>query len=131
MEPKLHKMVGMIFGFVFIAVGLLGFIMSPTLIVFGVNALHNVVHLASGAALLAGAYMAGGQNARTINLTVGVVYLLVAALGFLAPALTDSLVASDGDAFPFADAALHAILGIALVGSAFAVRDTRGATPSR
>ncbi|HUR68719.1 MAG TPA: DUF4383 domain-containing protein [Candidatus Thermoplasmatota archaeon] len=129
---NLNKTIGLVFGVVFLAVGLLGFVMHPTLILFGVNALHNVVHLASGAVLLAGALMGGGKNARQVNLVFGAVYLLVAALGFIAPALTDALVASGSDAFPFADAILHAILGIALVGAGLAFKDDspRG-VPSR
>lgn len=120
---NLNKTIGLVFGIVFLAVGLLGFIMNPTLIAFGVNALHNIVHLASGAVLLAGALMDDGRNARKVNMVFGAVYLVVAALGFLAPGLTAALLASDADAFPYADAILHAILGIALVGSGLVFRD--------
>lgn len=120
---NLNKTIGLVFGVVFIAVGLLGFIMNPTLIAFGVNALHNVVHLASGAVLLFGALANGGRNARTVNMVFGGVYLLVAALGFIAPGLTAALLASDADAFPFADAILHSILGVALVGAGLVFKE--------
>lgn len=120
---NLNKTIGLVFGVVFIAVGLLGFVMNPTLIAFGVNGLHNFVHLASGAVLLAGALMNEGRNARTVNMVFGAVYLLVAALGFIASGLTDTLLASNHDAFPFADAILHSILGIALVGSGLVFKD--------
>lgn len=125
---NLHKTIGTVFGVVFLAVGVLGFVMNPTLIAFGVNGLHNVVHLASGAVLLAGAFMADGRNARTVNMGFGGVYVLVAALGFVAPGLTAALLGSGADAFPYADAILHAILGLALVGSGIALKDdaTRG-----
>lgn len=130
---NLNKTIGLVFGVVFVAVGLLGFVMNPTLIAFGVNALHNVVHLASGAVLLAGALMNDGRNARAVNMTFGGVYLLVAALGFIAPGLTAVLLASDADAFPFADAILHAVLGIALVGSGLMFKEegTARGVPSR
>lgn len=124
---NLHKTLALVFGIVFLAVGVLGFVMNPTLIAFGVNGLHNVVHLASGAVLLAGALTAGGRNARTVNLAFGAVYLLVALLGFVAPGLTAALLGSDADLFPFADAILHAILGVALVGSAFLLGQDEGA----
>jgi len=120
---NLNKPLALVFGIVFIAVGLLGLIVNPTLIAFGVNGLHNLVHLASGVVLLAGALMAGGKNARAVNVTFGAVYLLVAALGFVAPGLTNALLASNHDAFPYADAILHAILGIALVGSGLVFKD--------
>ena len=131
MQGNLHRTIGMIFGYVFLLVGLLGFVMNPTLIAFGVNGLHNVVHLASGAVLLAGAYMAGGRNARMVNMVFGAVYLLVAVLGFVASGLTDTLLASDADAFPFADAILHTILGIALVGSGLAIKDSTETAAAR
>lgn len=120
---NLNKTIGLVFGVVFLAVALLGFMINPTLIAFGVNPLHNVVHLASGAVLLAGALIAGGKNARTVNMAFGAVYLLVAALGFVASGITDALLASNHDLFPFADATLHLILGVALVGSGIVFKD--------
>lgn len=131
MEGNLNRTIALLFGYVFLAVGVLGFVMNPTLILFGVNAMHNVVHLASGAVLLTGAYMAGGKNARVVNMTFGAVYLLVAVLGFVAPGLTAALLASDADAFPYADAILHTILGVALVGSAVAIKDAAPAVAAR
>src|SRR5437764_2343171 len=103
MTSSLNKILAIVLGVVFIAVGLLGFVLNPTLIVFGVNVTHDLVHLASGAALLIGAFAAGGQYVRRVNLAVGVVYLLVAAVGLLAPGLTDSLVNSGADSFAYAD----------------------------
>lgn len=132
MEGNLNRTIAMLFGYVFLAVGALGFVMNPTLILFGVNGLHNLVHIASGAVLLIGAYAAGGRNARTVNIVFGAVYLLVALLGFVAPGLTAALLASDADAFPYADAILHAILGVALVGAGLAFKnDTTTAAPRR
>ena len=119
----LNKTISMIFGVVFLAVGVLGFVMHPTLILFGVNTLHNIVHLASGAVLLGGALANGGRNARHVNIVFGAVYLLVAVLGFVAPGLTATLLASDADAFSYADAGLHAVLGIALIGAGVAFKD--------
>ena len=131
---NLNKTIGLVFGVVFLAVGLLGFLMNPTLIAFGVNGLHNVVHLASGAVLLYGALANDGRNARVVNMVFGGVYLLVALLGFVASGLTDALLNSDSDAFPFADAILHAILGVALVGAGLLFKDetvTRAGAASR
>lgn len=127
LEGNLNKTISTLFGVVFLAVGLLGLFVNPTLILFGVNGLHNLVHLASGVVLLVGVFAAGGRHARTVNVVFGAVYLLVAALGFVAPGLTATLLASDHDAFAFADAALHAILGVVLVGAGLAFKDARAA----
>jgi hypothetical protein len=86
-----NAIVGGVFGAVYLLVGLLGFTVSGghaaaghdggvLLGVFGVNVLHNVVHLAIGAALL-GAALAGLRTSRAANRTVGAVYLLVGVIG--------------------------------------------------
>jgi len=84
------KSAAYLFGIVFLAIGILGFVPSITtdvngmpmlLGIFHVNTLHNVVHLASGVvALLCG--MSGAGASRTYFRIFGVIYALVAILGF-------------------------------------------------
>lgn len=75
------------FGIVFLVVGVLGFIgpLAPggmLLGIFHVDALHNIVHLVSGAAALA--VSAAGERASRMYFQIfGVVYGLVALLGFV------------------------------------------------
>jgi hypothetical protein len=81
------KSAAVLFGIVFILIGILGFVPGVTdhemlLGIFHVNAAHNVVHLLSGAAaLFAGLTSAGA--ARIYFRVFGVIYGLVAVLGFL------------------------------------------------
>lgn len=81
------KKAAIVFGVVFLLVGVLGFVpaLNPDgnlLGLFHVNLLHNLVHLASGVvALLAGLY--GAKAARLYFQVFGVVYGLVAVLGFV------------------------------------------------
>lgn len=81
------KKAAIVFGVVFLLVGVLGFVpaLNPDgnlLGLFHVNLLHNLVRLASGVvALLAGLY--GAKAARLYFQVFGVVYGLVAALGFV------------------------------------------------
>jgi glucose uptake protein GlcU len=103
-------------GAVLTLVGVAGFFTGGTLLIFGINALHNVVHLVSGVLGLAAGFYAGGQWARYYNQGFGVIYLLVAALGFVAPAQTASLLAINS-----ADNLLHLALGIVLAGVGFGV----------
>lgn len=80
-----------IFGAVYVLVGILGFIPAvggstsqtgnDLLGIFGINLLHNVVHLAVGAAFLVGS--SSDSAARGISIAIGIVYLLVAVLGFM------------------------------------------------
>jgi hypothetical protein len=84
------KTAAILFGLVFLAIGILGFVPAVTtnvngmpmlLGIFHVNTAHNFVHLASGVVfLLCG--MAGPGPSRTFFRIFGVVYGLVAVLGF-------------------------------------------------
>ncbi|HVL47222.1 MAG TPA: DUF4383 domain-containing protein [Candidatus Thermoplasmatota archaeon] len=116
-----------IVGAVLVLVGILGFLpqFNPTLIIFGVNVLHNIVHLATGAILLAAGFIDGGTYARVTNQILGVVYLLVAILGF-AGILVPTLLNTTADAIPHADNLLHTLLGVALAGVGFGVREPSG-----
>jgi hypothetical protein len=88
------KTAAIIFGLVFLVVGILGFVPACTtdvngmpmlLNTFHVNAAHNYVHLASGVVfLLCG--MAGAGPSRIFFKIFGLVYALVAILGFMNPA---------------------------------------------
>lgn len=71
----------MILGVVFVIVGLLGFVNHPVLGIFEVNTLHNLIHLVSGILAI---YFAnkGEAPAKTFAKVFGVIYLLVAVLGF-------------------------------------------------
>ena len=110
--------VAAVFGVVFIAVAMLGFITggmsmdanmdSSTKLVgmFPVNAAHNAVHLLFGIWGLAAAR--SRSSARLYCLLSGAIYLVLAGLGFVIP-----------DVFGFIpiggnDIALHAVLGVAL-----------------
>jgi hypothetical protein len=87
------KAAAIIFGLVFLVVGILGFVPAATttvdgmpmlLGIFHVNAFHNYVHLASGVVfLLCG--MAGAGPSRTFFKIFGLVYAAVAVLGFMNP----------------------------------------------
>lgn len=121
----LNRMTAMILGGVLVLVGLLGFAMDPLLGLFEVDVLHNVVHLLTGAILLGAAFLNNGAYARATNITLGIVYLLVALVGWVAPAVFDGIMQTNN-----ADHWLHLLLGVVLVGFGFAARGdvTRPAT---
>jgi len=80
------KQAATLFGVVFLLVGILGFVPGITndqmlLGIFHVNAAHNLVHLLSGAVALWAA-MTSAAYARTYFRVFGIVYALVAVLGF-------------------------------------------------
>lgn len=83
----LTKFAAGVFGAVYLLVGIVGFVVTGlsgtgTLIIFLLSPLHNVVHLAIGAAGLA-AYFAGPALSRTFCQVVGGVLALVAILGII------------------------------------------------
>lgn len=82
-------MFALVFGAVYVLIGLLGFVNDPILDIFDVNVLHNVVHLAIGGALVFGSR--DHATAKTVSLVVGAAYLLVALLGFVAKDFMEDL----------------------------------------
>lgn len=120
MRTSPNRLIATVFGAVYLVVGLLGFAVTSgigffategaNLIIFEVNPLHNVIHLAIGAALL----YAGLKNAavaRTMNATVGAVYLLVGVLGLFLLSSPLNIIALNG-----ADNVLHLASAVLLLG---------------
>ena len=119
------KSAAILFGIVFLAVGILGFVPGITndqmlLGIFHVNAAHNFVHLASGVVfLLCG--MAGAGPSSTVFKIFGIVYALVAIMGFLHMGQDTNLLGlvSNNDA----DTWLHVVLALAMLYLGFLARD--------
>ena len=81
------KRIAVAFGLLFIVVGILGFVPAVTreghlLGIFHVNPAHNAVHLLTGAIALACA-AASGHACQLFFRIFGIVYALVAVLGFI------------------------------------------------
>jgi len=107
---------GLVIGIVFILVGILGFIPNPLVSptgLFAVNTLHNIVHLVSGAVILAGVYSFGAAMGLRI---IGVVYAIVAILGL---AMGGDMMF--GIAMNMADHWLHVALAIVILLAGFAL----------
>lgn len=92
MRTSPNRLVGVIFGAVYLLVGLLGFAVTGgvdfiatkgglLLGIFEVNPLHNVAHLLIGAALLI-AGLSNARAAKTTNGIIGAAYLLLGIVGF-------------------------------------------------
>jgi len=128
------KRLTMLFGAVFIVVGVLGFTVpdgmqmgdpatAPKLLgLFPVNLLHNVVHIAIGVwGLAAGrAY----STAVAYCKLVGFVYLALAALGFVIPDAFGLIPIGGNDIW------LHCLLGVVLVAVGFMAKEESAAAPA-
>jgi len=124
---SLTRIVVLVFGAVYVVVGLLGFLGDPIVAestaenmetatgdllgLFPINIVHNIVHLAIGAFLLWGA--TEHDNAVLAARVVGAVYLLVGLLGFVAPD-TFGLMPIGGN-----DIWLHLATAVILLGVSF------------
>ena len=118
------QLFALVFGVVYVLVGIVGFAVTgfdnfaaakevEKLILFQINPLHNIVHIAIGA-LWIGASKTHA-SAKSTNLLIGVVYGLVALLGFLKVDFAyDLLNLNDADNFlHLASAALALYFGTA------------------
>ena len=105
------QQVAKIFGIVFVIVGILGFVPGITyhqhlLGIFHVNAVHNLIHLATGVVAYA-VSRTNWRNCRLFFRIFGVIYALVGLLGFgygMQPVL--GIIANN-----MADAWLHILIG--------------------
>ncbi len=80
---SLVKLVTWVLGVVLLLTGILGFIMpSPLLGLFEVDTIHNVVHILSGLVAIF-AVSSGASYARMFLIVFGIVYGIVAILGFV------------------------------------------------
>jgi hypothetical protein len=118
------KTFGMLFGIVFLAVGILGFVPGVTttgadgmpmlLGIFMVNTTHSVVHIASGIVFLL-ASMSGAGAARLWFQIFGAIYAVVAILGFMTPnGMLLGLISNNP-----ADTWLHVVLAVAMLAIGF------------
>ncbi|HEX8493048.1 MAG TPA: DUF4383 domain-containing protein [Pyrinomonadaceae bacterium] len=76
------KTICKILGVVFLLVGLIGFA-APGLLGAHLSVLHNIVHIASGAIALYLGFAGTLSAARLFCIVFGLVYLLLAILGFV------------------------------------------------
>ena len=120
------RKVALIFGIVFILVGILGFVTpggmsmeadpapGHILGMFGVNLLHNIVHLLFGVwGIVASRSWGGAKSYLQIG---GVIYIVLAILGFVVPT-TFGLIPIGGS-----DIYLHAVLGLIMAGIGFTAK---------
>jgi len=116
MVNETQKLLAQTVGVVLTLVGVAGFFVTDTLLIFGINPLHNVVHLASGVLGLVAGFYAAGKFSVDFNKWFGVVYLLVALLGFVGVGFVVNLLNIN-----MADNWLHLALGLGLAGVGFGV----------
>lgn len=119
------KKISLVFGVVFLLIGLLGFVpgitstdadgMQLLLGLFMVDPVHNVIHLLSGIAGLVGA--ASDQYAKWYLLIFGAVYALVTVLGFIDPTIFGLLHVNT------ADNILHLVLAVGMLGAGIGISD--------
>ena len=122
------KRVALVFGIVFLLIGLLGLLQpggremgadpAPHVLLgmFPVNLLHNLVHLLFGVwGIAASRSFAGAKSYAQI---AGVIYVVLAVLGFIAPTTFGFIPIGGNDIW------LHAVLGIVLAYFGFTAKDT-------
>jgi len=104
--------VAAVFGALYLLVGVLGFLLTPggglLLGIFAVNWFHHTFHLVVGGLGLLAGWRSWGRRYCQI---VGVVFLLLAVLGFAAPSLAAYLLAQT-NAPLLTDNLLHLMSGI-------------------
>jgi hypothetical protein len=134
MTKSPNRLLGVIFGAVYILVGILGFTATAgvglfdtegglLLGIFEVNIFHNIAHLLIGAALLI-AGLSSVKAAKATNTVVGAAYLLLGIVGLFILDSAANILALNG-----ADNVLHLASAVVLLGVGLgAERSARTAT---
>ena len=117
------KKVVSIIGWIFIVIGILGFVPGITsdgmlLGIFAVDAVHNVIHLITGI-LAVWLAMRGEANAMMYAKIFGVIYILVTILGFIGNDSVLGIFANN-----MVDNILHLVLAVILLWVGFAGKKT-------
>lgn len=123
------KTLAIVFGVVFVLVGILGWVPNPLVgmgAIFETNHLHDVVHLVTGLVLLAVAFWAAGSSGLWLKIA-GIVYLLIAVLGFLMMPNGGALL---GVTMNMSDHLLHVVLGVVLLVAGFAGKGAMKSMPA-
>ncbi|MWV51154.1 DUF4383 domain-containing protein [Rathayibacter sp. VKM Ac-2803] len=127
-----NRLIASVFGAVYVVVGLLGFVVTGgvqflatdgglLLGIFEVNPLHNVAHLLIGGALLI-AGLSTAPAAKTVNATVGGLYLLLGVVGFFLVNTSLNVLALNT-----ADHFLHLASALVLLGAGLGLEKRSGA----
>jgi hypothetical protein len=125
MSKSPNRLLGVVFGVVYLLVGIFGFFVTSSVAfagtansnrligLFELNPLHNVAHLVIGAALLI-AGLAGVRGAKGVNTTVGAIYLILGIAGlFLVNTSANFLAINAADnVLHFASAAVLLVVGL-------------------
>jgi hypothetical protein len=119
---NLNKTVALVFGIVFLLVGVLGYVPALTpggalLGIFMVHGLHNVVHLLFGVLGLAAAFTG---LSMLYNRVAGIIYLAIGVLGFF-PFLVPNGMLLGLVMINTADNFLHLAIGLVLAVVGFAL----------
>lgn len=109
-----------VFAVVFILIGILGFVPGITtdghlLGIFEVSLLHNIIHLATG--IIAALVASSEENARLYFKVFGVVYALVAVIGFVQGTSVLGLIGVN-----LADNILHVAIALVALWAGFGMR---------
>lgn len=107
------KTLAWIFGVVFLLLGLLGLFQNPILGVFETDGLHNTVHLLTGVIGVIAA-LSGEKGSKPYLQVFGVVYALIAILGFFGGTSILGIISTNT-----ADNILHAIVAVVLLWGGF------------
>lgn len=111
----LQKTFAQLVGIIIALVGLLGFFVEGVFFNFGLNPLHNIVHLVGGLLVF---WYGMKTSGKTPNVTLCIIGVVLAIIGWLNIAAINSLLAINGP-----DNWLHLIIGVIALAVGFGAKE--------
>lgn len=114
----LARTYALIVGWLMTIVGIVGFFSGGMLLVFEVNTVHNIIHLLTGLVALFFGYYVAGTYSRSFDQWLGIVYAVVAVLGFAVAGLGSATILG---ILPvnLADNILHSAIALSALSAGF------------
>lgn len=115
--PNYARTFARIFGPVLLLVGIVGLLLGDKLLldVLNIDVVEDLIHVVSGILLIFLGFKAGDGMAKTGVMVLGVVYLIVTVLGFVAP---DFIEAINPHGYTIVDNLIHLSTGVLAVAAA-------------
>ncbi len=126
----LTRLFAKVFGITLLLLGILGLILGDKLLfgILNIDLVEDIIHVASGLLLIYVGFAASAPMAKILVIALGVIYLIVTALGFFAPGFIEML---NPHGYTLLDNLIHLAVGVLAIAAALVVKPSGPKDPKK